>query len=252
MPPDHPPSLSINSVKAYYDAAAETWDETHGVARLSPRFAGEVRNTLKNLLSVNAPGSMALELGAGTGPYVDTTAPLVGRLLATDVSDGMLAVFARRVAQLGLTNVCLLRQDACDLSDIPASSVDIVYSIGLLETIPDLKQLFAETTRVLRPGGFVAGITSNGDCPWYKIRQKLEGGERHCRTGRLVTARILDEVLERSGFGASEITYWGTAPPALQNALVLSILGAVEIALAATPFRRHLGVLSFRSQKLHN
>jgi ubiquinone/menaquinone biosynthesis C-methylase UbiE len=237
------------SAAEYYDQAAETWDETHGAARQNARFARQIRDNLRMLLSPVDRSAVALELGAGTGPRVDFTAPLFARLLATDISDGMLDVFARRLVQLGLTNVTLLRQDACDLREIATESMDLVYSVGLLETIADFDRLFAESYRVLRPGGFVAGITSNGDCPWYSLRRKLEAGERHGRTGQLATARGLEVVLRRACFAAPEIIHWGAVPPRMQNRLLVALLGAAETVVASTPLCRYLGLVSFRARK---
>jgi ubiquinone/menaquinone biosynthesis C-methylase UbiE len=241
---------SPTSIADYYDGTAESWDNTHGAARQNPLFARQIRGRLKSLLSCADRSATALELGAGTGPYVDITAPLFARLIATDLSDGMLAVFARRLAQLRLTNVTLLRQDACDLREIATGSLDVVYSVGLLETVADFDRVFAESYRVLRPGGFVAGITSNGDCPWYSLRRKLEGGERHGRTGQLATAGGLHDILRRTGFAAPEITYWGAAPPGIQNPLLVTMLGAAETVLTSTPLVRYLGVLCFHSPKV--
>ena len=142
-----------------------------------------------------------------------------------------------------------MRQDACNLSEIASESVDVVYSVGLLETVADFDRLFAESYRVLRPGGFVAGVTSNGDCPWYSLRRRLEDGERHGRTGYLATAESLETKLRRAGFAPPEITYWGTAPPGTQNRAVIALLGAIESAMTATRLRRYLGVLCFRSHR---
>jgi len=244
-----PEERASASVVAYYDRVAENWDRTHGAARQNARFARQIRDSLRSLLSCADRSATALELGAGTGPYVDVVAPLFARLLATDLSAGMLTIFARRVARLGLTNVTLLRQDACDLREIATESVNVVYSVGLLETVADVDRLFAESYRVLKPGGFVVGITSNGGCPWYSLRRKLEGGERYGRTGRLATAASLDQVLRRTGFTPPEIAYWGIAPPGMQNRLLVTLLGAAEAAVAVTPLLRRLGVLCFRSRK---
>jgi ubiquinone/menaquinone biosynthesis C-methylase UbiE len=203
------------SIADYYDRAAETWDKSHGAERLSARFARQLHGRLKLLLADIPSGAQALELGAGTGPYIGITAPLFGNVIATDLSEGMLAVFARRLRALGLPNVTLMQQDACELTGIAPESVDVVYSVGLLETIADFDRLFGAIHRVLKPRGIVAGISSNGECPWYAVRRWIQRGERHCRTATLATATRLSDVLSRSGFAPPEIIYWGAAPPGL-------------------------------------
>jgi ubiquinone/menaquinone biosynthesis C-methylase UbiE len=233
----------------YYDRVAETWDESYGAERLSARFARRLHDHLKLLLAGISGSAQALELGAGTGPYIAITAPLFGNVIATDLSEGMLAVFARRLRTLGMSNVTLMQQDACELAGIAPESVDVVYSIGLLETINDFDRLFGAVHRVLKPQGIVAGITSNGDCPWYAAKRWIEGGERHGRTGTLATAARLSDVLSRSGFAPPEIVYWGAAPPGLQNRVIGAALAAAEAIIAPTPLARYLGVLSFRANK---
>jgi arsenite methyltransferase len=84
---------------------------------------------------------------------VEVTAPLFEKLIATDVSRGMLAVLERRIEKLDLGNVVIQQQEACDLSAIESASVDVVYSIGLLEVMADFHRLFAEVHRVLKPSG---------------------------------------------------------------------------------------------------
>jgi ubiquinone/menaquinone biosynthesis C-methylase UbiE len=240
---------STNQVMDYYDRVAESWDAKEGSERYNPYFACQLRDHLKALLAGSAGKPSALELGAGTGPYVDVTAPLFGKLIAADVSRGMLAVLARRIEHLGLTNVVILQQDACDLRAIQSASVDVVYSVGLLEIIADFHRLFVEAHRVLKPDGVVAGVTSNGDCPWYLMRRLLEGGERHGRTRQLATARSLNVALQRAGFAAPEVVCWGAVRPQMQNPTIINALATFEKVIASTPAACYLGVLSFRSHK---
>lgn len=70
------------AVAPYYERAAKNWDGFHGAGRQNARFARQIRGSLKTLLSRAGTDATALELGAGTGPYVDVTAPLFGQLPA--------------------------------------------------------------------------------------------------------------------------------------------------------------------------
>ena len=240
----------LNRLRDYYDRVSETWDAMEGTNSYNLHFTRQLRDQLKALLADSTGKRSALELGAGTGPLVSITAPLFAKLIATDLSRGMLTVLERRISQLGLTNVVVLQQDAYDLRAVESASVDVVYSVGLLETISDFYRLFAEIHRVLRPSGTVAGITSNGDCPWYRLRKFIEGGERHGRTGQLATARGLDHVLQQVGFTPPEIVYWGAVRPQMQSRMIITALAAAERIVAPTRAARYLGVLSFRSRKL--
>ncbi len=249
MAPDQRIESPTNRVRNYYDRVAGSWDAIEGAESYNSYFTRQLRDHLKALLADSSGKPSALELGAGTGPYVDVTAPLFAKLIATDLSRGMLAVLERRVSQLALTNVVILQQDAYDLRAIESASIDVVYSVGLLETIDNFHRLFAEIQRVLRPSGTVAGITSNGDCPWYRLRKFIEGGERHGRTGQLAAARSLNHVLQQVGFTTPEIVYWGAVRPQMQNRAIITALAAVEKIVSPTPAARYLGVLSFRSRK---
>lgn len=238
------------SVAQYYDGAAETWDQTHGAGRQNAYFAAQLRAELRRLLGGARPGATALEIGAGTGPYVDVTASLFHQLVAVDVSEGMLAVFARRIEALKIKNVVLLLDDAYALSKVADGSIDTVYSIGLLETIADLERMFRAIHRVLKPGGIVAGITSNGACPWYTLRRWVQGGERHARTDSMPTAETIARSLDRVGFAAPEFACWGVVPPGMQSRAFAALLRAAEPVLVKTPASGFLGVLSFRARKL--
>jgi ubiquinone/menaquinone biosynthesis C-methylase UbiE len=241
--------LSTSHVRDYYDCLATSWDSTHGVESNNPYFERQLEDRLKLLIGKSAGKSTALELGAGTGPYLNIAAPLFGRLIATDISSGMLAILKSRIARLGLANVTVLQQDAYDLRAIESASVDFVFSVGLLETITDFYPLFTEVHRVLKPSGTVAGITSNGNCPWYLLRRIIDGGERHGRTGRLATPHGLKDVLQRVGFRSPEITYWGAVRPQMRNRPIIAALTAAEKVIARTRADRFLGVLSFSSRK---
>lgn len=239
----------LQVVAGYYDSVANGWDETYGIVRQNSIFTERFHSELKHLLASACGAPNGLELGAGTGAYVSITAPFFERLLATDLSEGMLEMFRRRLLELGIENVDLQRLDALDLEGVADASMDAVYSLGLLETLPDLDRHFAECARVLKPGGAVLGITSNGDCPWYALRWLLQGGSRHCRQRDLARPRMLEARLKAAGFVDFRPKIWGAVPPGMRNQLIAGFLNAVEKIVERTPVRAYLGVMSFAARK---
>src|SRR5512146_394698 len=108
------------------------------------------------LLAIADPGTGAacVDLGAGTGFVALALAPLVGSVLAVDISPVMAESLAVRAAKAGLGNV---RTEVADLRTFrrPAASADLVVSSYALHHLrdEDKRALVAEAARWLRPGG---------------------------------------------------------------------------------------------------
>ncbi len=95
-------------------------------------------------------GKTVLELGAGLGEASAWFAMQGARVIATDLSGGMLAV-AGRVAALHGAGITPVQMDGAVLA-LADASVDIVYGANVLHHV-DQAQCAAEVHRVLRPGG---------------------------------------------------------------------------------------------------
>ncbi|WP_243313787.1 class I SAM-dependent methyltransferase [Fundidesulfovibrio agrisoli] len=98
-------------------------------------------------------------------------------MLATDLSTKMVEGANRRIQDCCFGNVQARVLDAMTMEGVEEESMDVVTFVGLLETIPDLPRLFRNMAAVLKPGGIVAGTTSNGNCPWYGLRALLHRGK---------------------------------------------------------------------------
>lgn len=101
------------------------------------------------------PGDTILELTAGPGETGFLAAERIlpgGRLISTDLSEGMVAAARRGAQARGLTNVECRRMDAQAI-DLPDGSVDAVISRFGLMLLPDLANALGEIRRVLRRGG---------------------------------------------------------------------------------------------------
>lgn len=105
-----------------------------------------------------APGERVLELAAGLGETGMRAAELVaplGGAIVSDQADGMLDGARARALELGLSNIefqVLLAESI----DLPLASVDAVLCRWGYMLLADPSAGFAETRRVLRPGGRVA------------------------------------------------------------------------------------------------
>ncbi len=98
-------------------------------------------------------GSTVLDLGCGIGRVARYVAPRCKALWAVDASETMLELAARRLA--GLDNVRYARCLGTAVEEVPDGSVDLVYSILVLQHLEreDAFQLLRDVVRLLKPGG---------------------------------------------------------------------------------------------------
>jgi arsenite methyltransferase len=105
-------------------------------------------------------GETVLDLGSGGGIDVILSAKRVGPTglaYGLDMTEEMLALAQRNVAEAGIENAIFLRGVIEDVP-LPADSVDVVISNCVINLSTDKPAVFAELARVLRPGGRV-GVT---------------------------------------------------------------------------------------------
>jgi SAM-dependent methyltransferase len=104
------------------------------------------------------PGDTVLELAAGVGDTGLRTARSVGRsgrVIITDSAPQMVAAARRRAEEMGVENAQFRTLDA-ERMDLETDSVDGVLCRWAYMLMIDPAAAFAETRRVLRPGGRLA------------------------------------------------------------------------------------------------
>jgi arsenite methyltransferase len=100
-------------------------------------------------------GDVVLDLGSGGGIDVLLSARRVGptgHVYGLDMTDEMLELARRNVAEAGATNVEFLRGEIEDVP-LPDGAVDVVISNCVINLSVDKPRVFAGAFRVLRPGG---------------------------------------------------------------------------------------------------
>ena len=98
-------------------------------------------------------GKQVLEIGIGQGTDLLQFAKAGARCHGADITDNHLMLTQRNFDLRGLA-VDLRKADATALP-FEDSSMDCVYSFGVIHHIPEADRVVAEISRVLKPGGFV-------------------------------------------------------------------------------------------------
>ena len=132
-----------------FDARAATWDDDPTKVERARAIAHQIGREVP-LRSTMA----ALEYGAGTGLLGFMLRDRIGELTLADVSEGMLAVAAGKVAAAGDPRMHTVKLDL--LADpLPADRYDLVFSAMTLHHIPDTVGILQRFRTILRPGGFL-------------------------------------------------------------------------------------------------
>ena len=134
------------NAKAYFDRAAETWDERFltpslfsFLERLVPQFGLEA-------------GQKVLDVGTGTGvliPYLARIVGTTGSVTAIDLSERM--VQASRAKHSHIENVNITVGNI-EEEDFPAGSFDAVICFGVFPHIDNKERALRNIGRVLKPG----------------------------------------------------------------------------------------------------
>jgi ubiquinone/menaquinone biosynthesis C-methylase UbiE len=133
------------------EAIAPTWERRRADVE---EVATPVREWMLRELHPQE-GDTVLELAAGVGETGFEAATIIGqsgRLITSDLSPAMLEAARRRGAELGVTNVEYRVIDAEHI-ELDDDSVDGVLCRFGYMLVADPAAAFAETRRVLRPGG---------------------------------------------------------------------------------------------------
>jgi len=156
-------------------------------------------------LQVNA---RILDVATGTGIVAMLSAECVGpggKVVGTDLSEGMLVAARQKLAQTGYRHVEFVMGDAEKL-DFPDESFEAVLCASALFFVPDILAALKEFRRVLTPGGcvvfnsFEPGFLQPLRGLWAARLQKHDLKMGSLPTERLGTPAICEQFLREAGF----------------------------------------------------
>ncbi len=171
------------------------------------------------------PGSVVVDVGAGTGQFTLAVASACARVVAVDVSPVMLKRLRAKVSEAQLTNVDVVQAGFLTYAH-EGNPADFVYSRYALHHLPDFWKAVAlgRLHRVLRPGGVLrlwdvvynfgpaeaqdrieawcatGGTDIEGD--WSRAEL-----EEHVRDEYSTFSWLLEPMMQRSGFAIEQAVY---------------------------------------------
>ena len=211
-------------------AESETESASFGEALYEPEQRDELPDTavLASLGCGNPTavaelreGETVLDLGSGGGIDVILSAKRVGptgTAFGLDMTDEMLALAQRNVAESGLANVHFLK-GVIEEIPLPAASVDVVISNCVINLSTDKAAVLTEIARVLKPGGRI-GIS---DVVAEDRLSPADRAERGSYVGCVAGALSKGEYaagLEAAGFDDVSIAFTHEVADGMHSAIV--------------------------------
>jgi arsenite methyltransferase len=190
-------------------------------------------------------GETVLDLGSGGGIDVLLSARRVGptgKAYGLDMTEEMLALARANAAEAGATNVEWLKGQI-EAIPLPAQTVDVVISNCVINLSVDKPAVFAETFRVLRPGGRL-GVTDVVAEDHLTPEQRAERGAWvGCIAGALSKAEYQAQ-LAAAGFTGVSVDFTHQVGDGLHSAIIKATRPATTTGAVPTAARRELPVIA--------
>ena len=196
----------------YWSKFAKNFDENQ------KHVVGEViLQTIIDRLSEESDLGTLIEFGCGAGFFTKVLAKNARRVIATDLSDELLAIARNQLKDY--QNVVVEKAD-CEKPKFPSGKFDSVVMANLIHVIEHPLTALQESYRVLKDGGLLLVVSyTTYDVNWF---EKLKMGIRFLRTWgkpprslRKLSPNELYSIVESAGFKVEEVQLMGDKIKAL-------------------------------------
>ncbi|MDG1418909.1 MAG: class I SAM-dependent methyltransferase [Maricaulis sp.] len=108
-----------------------------------------------------------LEFGCGTGSTAIIHAPHVKHILATDISENMLAIARTKTVEAGIENITY-QQTTLEALEAPNAGYNVILGLSILHLLRDRRVAIARAHDLLKPGGvFVSSTICMANRMWW-------------------------------------------------------------------------------------
>ena len=179
--------------RRYWDETAAEWQQSDSVDdtwRRCPTepllaFEGQALETIREFVKPLI-GKEVCVVGSGDNFATFALAGLGAKVTSTDISSQRLKIARERAVELGL-KIRFVRADAANLGRLADGSFDLICSTnGFFVWIADLKAVFTEISRVLKPRGYYIFYDVHPfQRPWKDQVMPVEMGKSYWDRGPL-------------------------------------------------------------------
>jgi arsenite methyltransferase len=169
-------------------------------------------------------GEQVLDLGSGGGIDVLLSARRVGstgKVYGLDMTEEMLALAVRNARDAGATNVEFLRGYMEDVP-LPAGTIDVIISNCVINLSIDKPRVFAEMSRVLRPGGRIGISDIVADDDLVPEQRAERGSYVGCIAGALSFTEFAEGLAE-AGFEDVTIAPTHAVADGMHSAIIRAV-----------------------------
>lgn len=195
------------NVSTVFDIVSSGYDDP--ALRFFPFCADRIVSQLKP-----NSGWKILDVATGTGAVAGAVARVIqpgGRVMAIDLSEGMLSRAKKNIKKLALDNVEFFQMDA-EEPDFQSDYFDAVTCSFGLFFLPDMLRALKQWRRVTKPGGTVlfSSFTENAFDPLVHVFMEdlekfgLEVAGNTVSSTRLKAAGVCRELMEAAGYSDIE------------------------------------------------
>lgn len=153
-------------VKRMFDKIAPSYDRLNSAMSLGIDSYWR-RDALKELRKY--PHNHILDIATGTGDFAILAQKILHpeKIVATDISEGMMEIGRQKVATLGLEDIISFEMQDCANLTFEDNSFDAATVAFGVRNFEDIDKSFQEVLRVLRPGGIFLflELTTPQDAP---------------------------------------------------------------------------------------
>ena len=164
--------MSDTITEEYWSRFPDTYDK-----KMEYVVGKELRDAIIQELNRLPELGELVELGCGTGVFTETIVLKTKNMVATDLSDSLLAVARARIGDHPKVKI---QKQNCMATSFPSEALDSVFMANLIHVVESPGSLLQECNRILRESGILVIVTFTGH--GMKLLEKIKLGLRFIKS----------------------------------------------------------------------